>query len=363
MAYGELNDVLHCKLLFCYKPVGMGRDFCAAKWVPRMISDRGDFRPVHFSSDALPARDRIAVWREVYGQTTLRLDIEPLRDRPFQADMRLRALPGLKLVAGMVGGVRDARTRALMADGNDDFGLALNWTGQCVASQCGQEAALGTRDAVLLSCGHVGTFFRPSPTRYIGIRIPRAVLTALVPDVDNMLGRLIPRVDGTLKLLHDYAAMLLGDDVLTTRESQHLAVNHVYDLVALTLGATRDTAAIAEGRGARVARLRAIKADIDKNLNRRDLTLNSLAVRQRVTPRYIQRLFASEGTSFTEYVLGRRLNLAHSLLNDPRLTDRPVSAIAYEAGFGDLSNFNRVFRRHYGATPSDIRAKMVGRAN
>ena len=29
--------------------------------------------------------------------------------------------------------------------------------------------------------------------------------------------------------------------------------------------------------------------------------------------------------------------------------------IAYDVGFGDLSYFNRVFRRRYGATPSDIR--------
>jgi AraC-like DNA-binding protein len=29
--------------------------------------------------------------------------------------------------------------------------------------------------------------------------------------------------------------------------------------------------------------------------------------------------------------------------------------VAYEAGFGDLSYFNRTFRRRYGATPSDVR--------
>jgi AraC-like DNA-binding protein len=328
-----------------------------------MTSARGDFRSLHFSSDALPECDRVAVWREVYGQTILRLDIEPMRDRRFQADITLRALPGLQLVAGMISGTRDTRTRALMADGNDDFGLALNWTGRSVAAQGGQETSLSGRDAVLLSCGHVGTFIRPTPIRYIGIRIPRSVLTALVPNADDMIGRLIPRVDGTLRMLHDYVAALLDNDTLTTPEVQHLAVTHVYDLVALTLGATRDATAVAEGRGLRTARLRAIKADIDKNLGRRGLTIDMLAARQRVTPRYIQRLFESDGTSFTEYVLGRRLNRAHRLLTDPRLADRPVSTIAFEAGFGDLSYFNRVFRRHYGATPSDVRAKAVGRPN
>jgi AraC-like DNA-binding protein len=34
---------------------------------------------------------------------------------------------------------------------------------------------------------------------------------------------------------------------------------------------------------------------------------------------------------------------------------RGISSIAYDVGFGDLSYFNRVFRRQYNATPSDIR--------
>ena len=44
------------------------------------------------------------------------------------------------------------------------------------------------------------------------------------------------------------------------------------------------------------------------------------------------------------------------MLIDPRYADRGISAVAYEAGFGDLSYFNRTFRRRYGATPSDVRA-------
>jgi AraC-like DNA-binding protein len=34
-------------------------------------------------------------------------------------------------------------------------------------------------------------------------------------------------------------------------------------------------------------------------------------------------------------------------------------AIAFEVGFGNLSWFNRTFRRKYGASPSDIRKAAV----
>ena len=44
------------------------------------------------------------------------------------------------------------------------------------------------------------------------------------------------------------------------------------------------------------------------------------------------------------------------MLGDPRYADLTIGAIAFEAGFGDLSTFNRNFRRHFGVTPSDVRA-------
>jgi AraC-like DNA-binding protein len=44
------------------------------------------------------------------------------------------------------------------------------------------------------------------------------------------------------------------------------------------------------------------------------------------------------------------------MLVDSRMADRSISAIAFDAGFGDLSCFNREFRRRFGQTPSDVRA-------
>jgi AraC-like DNA-binding protein len=43
------------------------------------------------------------------------------------------------------------------------------------------------------------------------------------------------------------------------------------------------------------------------------------------------------------------------MLSDPRLADRKISEIAFAVGFGDLSYFNRAFRRHYVVTPSEVK--------
>ena len=188
------------------------------------------------------------------------------------------------------------------------------------------------------------------------IRLSRQRLAPLVPGLDAFM-RPVPRETEALRLLTRYLSLFDDQQSLSTPELRSLVVSHVYDLVAL--GATRDAAAIANGRGVRAARLHAIKTEILKNLNRRALSLAGLAARHGVTPRHVQMLFESDGTTFSRFLLDQRLAHARRMLSNPLLAERAISAIAYEAGFGDLSHFNRTFRRRYGETPSEVRARAV----
>jgi AraC-like DNA-binding protein len=167
--------------------------------------------------------------------------------------------------------------------------------------------------------------------------------------------RPIPRHTEALSLLAGYAGALLDEESLEAPELRRAVVAHVHDLVALTLGATRDAADVAVSRGVRAARLRSAKAYIIQNSSRRDLSIGAVAAHLGVTPRYVQRLFEGEGGTFSAFLLGRRLARAYRMLTEPRFAYSAVGAIAYDVGFNDLSYFNRCFKQHYGATPRDIR--------
>ncbi len=58
------------------------------------------------------------------------------------------------------------------------------------------------------------------------------------------------------------------------------------------------------------------------------------------------------GKNFIEYLNDLRLGFASRLLID---TTKTVSEIAYECGFKNMSNFNRIFRKRKGCTPTDFR--------
>jgi len=51
----------------------------------------------------------------------------------------------------------------------------------------------------------------------------------------------------------------------------------------------------------------------------------------------------------------QRLARAYRMLSAARSSGLSIGAIASEAGFSNLSYFNRTFRRRYGGSPSDIR--------
>jgi AraC-like DNA-binding protein len=85
------------------------------------------------------------------------------------------------------------------------------------------------------------------------------------------------------------------------------------------------------------------------------LALADLASETATSPFHFLRSFRRmTGLTPHQYVLRTRLHRAAVRL---RLSDEPVSAIAFEAGFNDLSTFNRRFRRVMGVTPIAFRAR------
>ncbi len=321
-----------------------------------MPATANDFATMRFSTSVLPKRDRMPMLREAIGPMVARLKIAPASPQPHFA-VTARTMPGLVVTTMTFSAVRVERTRELTTDGNDDCLLSCLGSSIHRVVHRGREVVPSAGTATLLSMSDPFARAFSDNSRAVTIRVPRKALLATVPGLEDYFGRVVVQDSEALRLLTHYVELLDQNSQLMSGALRRLVVTHVHDLMALTLGASRDAAELAGGRGLRAARLHAIKSDIMNSLSEPELNLTQIASRHRVTPRYVQALFEHEGTSFSSFLLNGRLAHVHRLLRDPMQSTKSISSIVYEAGFGDLSHFNRAFRRRYGATPSDVRAQ------
>jgi len=286
------------------------------------------------------------------------LEHEPLTGDRYWSTATAIALPNLGIATSTVMPATIRRTSKLLTDGNDNLRLIMvrRSTTGAIATQFEREIAVDPGGAVVLSNSEQSSITFPSQVRLLAVNLRRQMLRPLLRDFDAILARPISNhIDG-LRLLSTYCEGLIQESELNSTDAVRLVVTQVYDLAALIMGATRDAAEIAKGRGLHVARLRAIKADIAEKLASPNLSVQAFAMRQGVSSRYVQILFEEQGTTFSQYVTGQRLARAYRLLTDARFAGRGITSVAFDVGFGDLTYFNRVFRRCYGVTPSEVRA-------
>jgi AraC-like DNA-binding protein len=69
---------------------------------------------------------------------------------------------------------------------------------------------------------------------------------------------------------------------------------------------------------------------------------------------------ATFGESPHRYLQRRRVERAMELLRE---TERPVTEICFDVGFGSLGTFSRTFRAVVGESPSAYRARFAGEGN
>ena len=81
-----------------------------------------------------------------------------------------------------------------------------------------------------------------------------------------------------------------------------------------------------------------------------DLSLDSLAEEFCISPSYLSRRFKQvTGFSVTDYIQMTRIRNVQALLVNTRI---PITEVCAPCGFNCFSQFNRVFRKHIGMSPS-----------
>ena len=92
---------------------------------------------------------------------------------------------------------------------------------------------------------------------------------------------------------------------------------------------------------------------VKENYSDPTVSIETIAENMMLSPSYVSTLFKrSAGTSFSQYLLQYRLDIAKDLLLH---TDEKISNISEKVGFGTYNNFVRMFKRKFGVSPSQYR--------
>jgi AraC-like DNA-binding protein len=270
--------------------------------------------------------------------------VEPLDEHAPAVELVKWRLPGASVLWGRFAGVR--QVAAVGSGADDDLFFGINVAGAGLARQRGREVAVASGAAVALDlCDGAFTVLRPAASKVIGVRVPRRSVAT-----QRTALQLVPSDTAAVQLLTRYLRSARGTPVPSSEQLADAFVTHIVDLIALSLRGA--DARPAPDDSIRAVRLFTIKSDIEQCITDSSLTASAVAARHGISTRYLHKLFEYDATTYSQFVLDRRLELARRRLRDPRYAGRTITAIASDAGFGDLSYFNRTFRRRYDVTPS-----------
>lgn len=310
---------------------------------------------LRLSNRDVPERDRMAFLHDFVASTAAGLQFTPCDEANFEYELATRYLDAMTVLgSARYSAVRGDRTRARTADGRRNYMLTIHDEDYEIDAEGGRRLNVARGDIVIVSETLRQTFKLPA-TRLTAIVLDEQRMIEVAPAIRTQPIHHVPSAAPGAALLAGYAGLLHADASLDSAAAG-LGADHLYELAALALDSLGDRPQ-ADLPGIGGARLALVKQDMARNLTDPEFDVATAARRQGVTPRYVQRLFELDGTTFGEFLRNARLDRAREALasDDPRT----VSAIAFDVGFGDLSHFNKAFRRRFGATPSDIRAAAL----
>jgi AraC-like DNA-binding protein len=317
-----------------------------------------EFAIRRFTTDALPAAQRLPIWREEFGRTLVNVDITLESDEAIQAEATMRMLPGLRSLSFRGSAMCLARTQAMVAAGDDSIGLIINRDDGARLSQRNRDVRLRDGDACPILTDEPGMI---SGRGHLGLLFPREPLIARVRNIADVAGLRIPKESESLRLLVSYLSALPEKLMLNSPKLRRTVVEHIYDLAALAIFPHRRADENSLSATA-AARLELALGYIKKHFDMPGLTIAAVARNQNISPRYLQRLIETTGSTFSENVNELRLQRAYALLSSAPQRRERISDIALRAGFSDIAHFNRLFRRRFGDTPRAIRASQFNQA-
>jgi AraC family transcriptional activator of tynA and feaB len=308
------------------------------------------------STANVAASKKIRFWNASVSAAVASAAADPLDENTFQGQLKLLDLDNIR-VAEVCGGASNVRRFPVHGRGGH-FVLQLILAGQLTCRSGGRETALTAGDFWMCGTSSGAELLLSKPVSLLALCVPRDRLERYIACPDAACSLVVAGGSGAGALVAGYLRDFWG------RAEHELSPQLAPRFAEIALQMIASTyAGIPAARPDSSCRLiehrLRIRSYIEEHLRDTDLTPHSIADALRITPGYLHRLFSDGAESVSRYILRRRLEECHRNLTDCMQSARSVTHIAFEHGFNSLPHFSRVFRGHFGISPSELRQRAT----
>ncbi|MGF6930883.1 acetamidase/formamidase/AraC-like DNA-binding protein [Paraburkholderia sp. UCT70] len=307
---------------------------------------------LRFTTESYAEVDRLRAWGEALDRFGLRCGAPQAAARPLHGTITSRkSASGFDLIALAA----FAQTIELKADGSDSLVIVLHLDGGVTLVADGARAQVASGDIIYASSREEARLSFTSDFRAFVIRVPRSAINArLLTPFSVRAGRL----PGEAGIGHVFSGFLRSVaesvETLSLDELRPLELALAEFLIA-SLAAHDKEGNFSGLTPSQAAIFSRVCRTIEGNLADPELGLASIAKEERVSPRYLQKLFEAVGQNFSLYLRSRRLERCRAELVDPLYEKVSIADVCFRWGFNDAAHFSRVFREQYGTSPRTFR--------
>jgi len=307
-----------------------------------------------FSTDLLPAADRIDAWQwnaqQICGDCRIRLPRSP-----FHGSIEVRHVGDFPLTRFSSSPLSFWKWPLDTAVENRACILITQLAGIRRYLQNGTDLLLEPGDSALIDAGSPWSSSCGTDCVRLYLRVPRWMLenrlrTSQIPVAQKICGK-----GGMGATLH-HLSVALFDEAEWMREGK----------VATSLDAYFEALAACFGgdgppiqRGSELSGL--ILRFIDSHISEPTLGAVRVASAMGISVRHVHRLFAMTGNTLGDHIRVRRLERCLNDLVNPRFREKTITDIAFFWGFSDASHFSHSFKKQFGVSPRAFRAQTVTR--
>jgi AraC-like DNA-binding protein len=234
------------------------------------------------------------------------------------------------------------------------FLLKIQTQGNSRICQDGREVSLQVGDFALFDSTRPYHMTFDAPNKMLVVGMPDALLRRQFAGPERLVALKMAYTENLNSILSDFVQRLWRQCEL---DVAHPTGHNLSSALLSLTAAAFDKAADAQAVGS--AHLEALRLRIMHHIERRlgdcELSPKSIAAMLATSSRYVHSIFTRGDETLSRYILRRRLEESARTLASASHRSRSVSAIAFDYGFASCTNFGKVFREHYGMTPTEYR--------